>query len=1100
MTGVVQADERALGAGAPPRADAPAAGAVSAFPRALAFLLYTVFVLSGVAGLIYESIWSHYLGLFVGHGAYAQVIVLAIFLGGMAVGALIVGERSERVREPLLWYAAAELAVGIYGLAFHDLFLAATTFAYEAVFPAVHGGALLVGAKWLIAGALIVPPSIVLGTTFPLMSAGIIRRAPRAPGRVLALLYFANSLGGSAGGLIAGFYLIGFAGLPGTVLTAAMLNFAVAGAVYLGVRALPAATGRAATKSTGVQPDGAATEPVAVPEATFAARAAAEDLAAAPSSAWLWRLLLAVSFGTAVASFIYEIAWIRMLSLVLGSATHSFELMLSAFILGIAVGALWIHRRADSFREPLRVLGVLQLAMGLAALATLPIYAGSFEWTADLLAALRRSDGGYRLFNLARYGVSLAVMFPAAFFAGTTLPLITKILIGAGHGERSIGAVYGFNTLGSIAGVGLAGLVLLPLTGVEMLLVIGAGLDMALGVAILGRSGSRIVALRRAGLAGALAATAVLVVVLAGRIDRVQLTGGVFRTGVVSAPGSREILFYKDGRTATVAAARFRVDSSIVLVTNGKPDASLGPEWFRDPRPDEPPAPLAGDDATQTMLALLTLAHAPQARTAAVIGQGSGMSSHFLLGSPALERLTTIEIEPEMIEGSRVFYPANHRVFDDPRSEIVIDDAKSFFAAARRRYDLILSEPSNPWVSGVSGLFTDEFYQRIRDYLTDDGVLGQWLHLYEISDGLVLSVLAAVHRNFADYVLYVVDNSDILIVATAGDRVSAPDWRVFHHPAIAADLRRAPPVAAEHLEAMRLLDRATLAPLLDGWGQANSDFFPVLDLGAERARFRNDFALGFIGLLTARFDFAAALSGRRVGFGTQREPPVRVPRVRARALGAALRAPAPMDAAAVDPGLAAARYRLARLRASLNAPEPPTDWLHWLQDVVAVEHDLHGGTAGVADEAFYARVESFAARHAAPAAVNAAVSFLHGLAAWDFPRVLAASEPLLEAADRGTHWLPPDLLLDGTVTAHLATGDRTAARAAYDRLAPRVARSPDNLRRRLMEAYLNGAAAGPADPRLPGPARADRLPMPTRSGSARGRQGAENPSAPGSKS
>ena len=190
-------------------------------------LLTTVFVISGAAGLIYESIWSRYLSLFVGHSAYAQIIVLVIFLGGMSLGALLVGRRSERLRRPLVWYASVELAVGVIGLLFNVLYVDVSDFAYDAVFPVLAGGWALTMVKWLFACLLILPQSILLGTTFPLMSAGVLRRASEQPGRALSMLYFANSLGAAVGVLLAGFWLLGLAGLPGTLTAAAIINLAV---------------------------------------------------------------------------------------------------------------------------------------------------------------------------------------------------------------------------------------------------------------------------------------------------------------------------------------------------------------------------------------------------------------------------------------------------------------------------------------------------------------------------------------------------------------------------------------------------------------------------------------------------------------------------------------------------------------------------------------------------------------------------------------------------------------------------------------------------------------------------------------------------------
>ena len=161
-------------------------------------LLVAAFVLSGAAGLIYESIWTRYLGLFVGHSAYAQIIVLVIFLGGMSLGAQLTSGRSRRIKSPLVWYAAIEFAVGVLALAFHDVFVATTSFSYATLFPATSGLVLII-AKWSVAGLLILPQSILLGATFPLMSAGVIRlsRDDRGPGRILSLLYFANSIGGA---------------------------------------------------------------------------------------------------------------------------------------------------------------------------------------------------------------------------------------------------------------------------------------------------------------------------------------------------------------------------------------------------------------------------------------------------------------------------------------------------------------------------------------------------------------------------------------------------------------------------------------------------------------------------------------------------------------------------------------------------------------------------------------------------------------------------------------------------------------------------------------------------------------------------------------
>ncbi len=1007
-------------------------------------LLTVVFVFSGAAGLMYESIWTRYLGLFVGHSAYAQIIVLVIFLGGMSLGALAVGRRSQTLREPLVWYAIVEVITGLIGLVFHDVFTATTALAYDSIFPALPGGFVLTLVKWLIAGLLILPQSVLLGATFPLMTAGVLRRRMAQPGQMLSQLYFANSLGAAIGVLVAGFWLIQLSGLPGTLIAAAMVNIVVGLVVFFAVRLMP------------VEADSSAVPPAIDPSRPAVAAPHATAIASAR------RLLLAVSFGTAVASFIYEIAWIRMLSMVLGSATHSFEIMLSAFILGLALGALWVRRKADRFSDPLRTIGIVQLAMGALAIATLPVYLQSFHWTENLLGALQRSEQGYLAYSMSRYAMALAVMLPATFCAGMTLPLITKMLLASGTGEKAIGDVYGINTLGSIVGVALAGLVLMPLLGLKWLLITGAAVDMALGVYILTRrpdgAGVRI---RTSHLIAATAAVVVAVSAFTG-FDKLTLSSGVYRNGRLLTPEHYDVIYYRDGRTASVSARRQKDRGHLSIATNGKPDASLRAVWLNRPPESRGTDVLVEDEPTQLLLAMVTLAHAPRAKTAAVIGQGSGMSSHFLLGSPHLADLRTIEIEPAMIAGSRrAFYPANKRVFDDPRAHFVIDDAKSYFASAHRKFDIIMSEPSNPWVSGVSGLFTTEFYSRVRGYLTPDGVFGQWLHLYEINDKLVLSVLAALHENFESYEIFLVSNTDILIVASNRAAVPSPDWSVFDYPSIEQDTRRFLPFTARALEGMRLTNRASLTPLFELNRHPNSDYFPVLDLNTERTRFLHSEADGFIHMNTGRFDLVSAALHRRVDFDTATSTPVpAIPRLNSLVLGARMRAVlrGSADTLRGDSEFDQALFNQSMLEGLVASGRRPSDWGLWTRATLNVERVVHAGTAGVVDEDYYATIYTYLGRVNAPADVIDAVDFMHALAKWDYPELATTGDRVIEHTLRTKRSLmPAETLRDATVIAKLATGDIAGARRVFDALASSVKRDPEDVRSALLGAYLVAA-------------------------------------------
>jgi len=997
------------------------------------FALYALFFLSGAAGLMYESIWTRYLALLVGHSAYAQILVLTIFLGGMAVGSFIVGRYSERLRSPLIWYAVVEAGVGVLGLLFHPTFRAVSAAAYDSLFPAlVASPGAQSAVKWLLAASLILPQSILLGATFPLMSAGILRRWRFRPGAVLSWLYASNSFGAAVGVLLAGFYLVSRFDFPGTLAFAAALNFIAAGITLAVV---------SQWKKSLAPPAAANFERVEI---------VSPGLASQRQMRWL---LLGAAFGTAVASFAYEIAWIRMLSLVLGSATHSFELMLSAFILGLALGALWVSSRADRWRDPLRALALVQCAMGALAVATLPLYMQSFTWIAKFMDLFAKTSAGYAGFTIARYAICLAVMLPATFCAGMTLPLITRILYHDGANEAAIGEVYAANTAGSIVGVQLAGLALLPVLGVKLLVIDGGALDVAIGLVLLFVALPRSAKSRTPVLATFLLAS--LVVFLGAskvRFDRGLLGSGVYRFGGLPAPGDFTTTFYKDGRTATVTVRHSR-EGSLIISTNGKPDASVDADWLAPDAIGTKRRSLVDDVSTQVLLPLIAIAHAPQAKSAAVIGQGSGMTSHFLLGSPTLRHLATIEIEPEMIRASTAFRSVNYRVFSDGRARFVVDDARSYFAGAGRRFDLIVSEPSNPWVSGVAGLFTTEFYARIKRYLAPGGVFAQWMHLYEMNDSLVLTMLAAVQQNFAAYDVYLTDDSDIVVVATTAAAVPAPDWRVTAWPMVEKDLRNVSSLTPASLAALHLADSKALSPLV-ATVRANSDFAPVLDLSAERARYLLTEATGFENLNTSSFDIAAALSGRSMPLAIDTAVLANVPRLQIRARSARLRL-FPSDTSSADSAYRPIAQRYRSFDASISARESPSDWHRWVSLLFKVDRDVHDGSPGSVDTVLYRRIDEFVDRANAPLGVRQSVEFLRAADGWDFEVVQRVGDELIRKSRNGERWFSADYLRDATVVAHLKNGDPAGAKTAFDALSRLVSRDPPgDLRTGLLRAYI----------------------------------------------
>jgi hypothetical protein len=363
-----------------------------------------------------------------------------------------------------------------------------------------------------------------------------------------------------------------------------------------------------------------------------------------------------------------------------------------------------------------------------------------------------------------------------------------------------------------------------PYLGLKGLIVVAAAIDVALGIALLSAAG----ATSRRGFAWGAGAAAAALVCVAGvlvQFNAAHLASGVFRTGRLESSGDFKVAEHIDGKTATVSVTR-RGDV-LSLRTNGKTDGSmhLGGEPM-------------GDEVTMALSGALPLVLAPRARHVVNIGFGTGITTHVLLASPTIETVDTVEIEPAMVRAAAHFRPLNARALDDPRSRLHFEDAKTYFASRQMRYDLIVSEPSNPWVSGIAGLFSTEFYSHVRRYLTDEGLLVQWVQGYEMTPTLFATILLALDENFSDYELWMANQGDFIIVAARNGRVPRPDAGALDNPRLQADLGRLGIRNLDDLLLHRIAGKEALGPYFAAFGaQPNSDFFPVLDQQAPRARF-----------------------------------------------------------------------------------------------------------------------------------------------------------------------------------------------------------------------------------------------------------------------
>lgn len=762
-------------------------------------LIYLLFTLSGCVGLIYEALWSRYLKLLLGHASYGQVLTLVIFMGGLGIGAFLGGRLAARHRSPLRLYGIIEILVGLGGIVYHNIYQTGSQFFYH-ISPNLPTG-LILPTKLLIAFATTGPLAILLGMTFPALAIGLMRRHGDKGEVSLPWLYFTNSLGGAIGIVSASYWLIPHYGTLGA------LNLAAAGNLLIGIvfYLLGKPTEMSATTDS---PHLSQPHPVS-------------------QRRGLIPLLMATSLLTGLSSFVYEVGWLRLLSMIMGSSTHSFDIMVSAFIFGLAGGGLFARVLLKRSSNPILTLAIVQLAMGVLAALSLGLYETCFDLVNSANLVLQRSAAAYPVYSVFKYLLCLLLMFPASFCAGMTLPLITWLVIHHTQQEKWIGAVYGWNTIGSILGSVLGGLILMPLLQLKWTILSGALIDIALGVVLLASIPISLPILGAAPLAILLLLTPIWRL----QLNNSLLSSGAYRSQFNAEMSNQSEITMRHGKTASIAFQKH--PQFLALLTNGKPDASVN-LYQR--------AEASGDDITQTALAVYPMQMMEKPYQAAMIGMGSGMTAHVLLTDPLLQQLDLIEIEEEVYHQAKGFLPFNRLVYESPKVQHIVDDAKTYFHTQKKAYDLIISEPSNPWVSGVSSLFTQEFYHDIKRFLTPEGSLVQWIHTYEFNDDLLFSILQALQKEFPHVRIYgqpklgqlSPQTNDIFIIARQSEFDIPATQRVNDNNDLSTELARLNLKAHDFSDFNFITDLKALTPLLKNYNP-NSDFFPLVDNQSEKA-------------------------------------------------------------------------------------------------------------------------------------------------------------------------------------------------------------------------------------------------------------------------
>lgn len=702
-------------------------------------IILAIFVFSGATGLVYEVVWSRMLTLIFGVASFAVSTVLAAFMGGLALGAFLFGRYIERAGRPLLIYGILEISVGLYALVMPFLLDGVQT-VYLQLFQSLNlqeYPALFALIRFLLAGVVLLPPTCLMGGTLPILVhwwGGRSRRRGTASART-ALLYGLNTGGAVAGTLLAGFALLPALGIRGTTLLTASIN------VCLGLLVLTVPRGALTAKDE---------------EQEEAPPPSESDHYHSPPSEAHRRWAAAAFALSGAISLSYEIYWTRILVLIIGPSAYAFSLMLTAFLAGLALGSAatnrLVRREGDRFLQ----FGILQLIIALSSAGAMLLFSRFPYWFIRLSAL---SGDSASMVSLAPIPLLLVTMLVPTFAMGATFPVVADLYRKTGRSlARSVGEIYTFNTLGGIVGSFLAGFVLLPLLGVRTGLIVLISLNALLGFSLLfaARPGKR----RRTALFTAVAGLIVLTVIQrisgAPLWDQKKMTIGPFQTGIreIGANAERldrylrdmELLYYDEGLAATITVRR--QGNTLTLQTNGKTDASSG-----------------GDQRTQILLGQLPMLFHKAPREALVIGLASGISAASVLSQGATS-LVIAELEAGMVEASRFFRPWNDDVLSNPAVSIRVEDARNYLLSTDRRFDVVVSEPSNPWISGVNNLFTLEAFQLLKERMNRGGILAQWFHYYGMSTDDLLALLNTFSLVF-DYVeIFEAQRGDLIILGS----------------------------------------------------------------------------------------------------------------------------------------------------------------------------------------------------------------------------------------------------------------------------------------------------------------------------------------------
>ncbi len=777
--------------------------------------VYILFLFSGATGLAYQVVWIRMLVRTFGATSFAISTVLAAYMAGLALGSYIFGRIIDRRGNPILLYGFLELGIGIFALLF-PLILAAWHPLFRELYIGLGGRFYLLSLiRFTLAFSALLIPTTLMGGTLPILSRYVAENLSTLTQRV-GLLYSINTFGAVAGTFATGFVLLPALGMKMTTFTAVAANVAI----FLICLMLARSHVRGATVTGGTKEE----------EAGPGKRTSSETI-----------VLVAFLF-TGLAALSAEVIWSRVLTLVVGTTVYAFTIMLTTFLLGLALGSATFSRIAQKVSRPRTLFAVLVLLIGFVVFATIVAFG---KLPIAYMQIYESMDPTWTNLMSLQFLLCVGLMIVPTFLMGGTFPLVARIYaIDLSRIGARIGTAYAFNTVGSILGSFIGSFVLLQLLGVEKGMVTVAVIYLAVGVVLFLTVTERMKRGTRLAGAGVVVLAAALMLIFSPGWDHKLMTSGVYTyadiyknvEGLRERLKHRELLFYDEGPGATISVER--VQNLLSLKIDGKNDASN-----------------AEDMITQELISHLPLLLHEDPDTILIIGLGSGVS----VSSAAVhdvERIDCIELLDNVVVAARIFDEYTRDVLNDPRVHMTIGDGRNHVRLTDKTYDVIISQPTNPWISGVGDLFTVEYFEEARAHLKPGGFMTAWLALYHMGDEEVRSTLKSFVEVFPNATLWFSNEGDIILVASLSPmKIDRHFTERMALPRVREDLERVGIDGPADILSALLMDGPALRKYADESGVLHTDDNMLLEFQAARRTAQHAFVehlKNFAGVLQPR--------------------------------------------------------------------------------------------------------------------------------------------------------------------------------------------------------------------------------------------------------